>query len=178
MHCPQCGQHVITDDAHFCKQCGLAFGAVRDLLARSASTPISPPSLLYIPVGGDARSLKGVTQAVYLLMIAFMPFLLAAAQGLLGFALVPAMLLMKVFFALLCLPVLRFGYALYEARQEQRPGSKTQSGIEVHRPEAFPTQGKLAGAFDDRRIDTAEIVPPPSVTESTTKLLGRQRDRQ
>jgi hypothetical protein len=179
MHCPQCGRQVLPDDARFCKHCGFALGAIKDLLIPSASTQNNPRSLLNIPIGVDPRSLKGVNQAVYLMLIAFVPLLLVAAQGLFSFALLPAMLLMKVFFALLALPLLRFGYALYEAKQERKPKKmSSQIGGRTQQLDLPPAQRPCVTAFSDRRIETAEIVEPPSVTESTTKLLKQSQDHQ
>jgi hypothetical protein len=179
MHCPQCGQQVIiSHDARFCKHCGFALDGLKALLIPSPSVHNNPPSLLNIPIGATPRSLRGVNQAAYLLILAFVPLLLAAAQGLFGFALLPAMLLMKVFFALLALPVLRFGYALYEAKQEWKPENKSQIGKAPRELELSSAQGESLTVFSDRRMDTAEITQPPSVTESTTKRLKSMKDHK
>jgi hypothetical protein len=178
MHCPQCGQQAVFEDASFCRNCGFALSGIKNSLIASASSQNNPPGLLNIPIGADPRSLKGVNQAVYLMLIAFVPLLLAAAQGLFSFALFPPMLLMRVFFGLLALPVLRFGYALYEVKQEWRRRNKMQSGERTHRLELPPAQRAALGTCSDRQIDTAGLVQPPSITESTTKLLKRSQDHR
>lgn len=177
MHCPQCGQQVTSVDARFCRHCGFALDGVKDLLHPTTPGPVNPPSLMNITVGADPRSLRGINQAAYLLLLAFVPLLLAAAQGLFSLTLLPAMLLMKAFFALLALPVLRFGYALYEAKREWEPKKKSQIGGGTRRLKLRPAQRAPAEACSGRQIDTAEVVQPPSVTEPTTKLLKRSQDR-
>jgi hypothetical protein len=178
MHCPQCGQQVVSDDARFCKHCGFALDGIKDLLIPPALVHDNPPSLLNIPIGATPRSLRGVNQAAYLLLLAFVPLLLAAAQGLFGFALLPAMLLIKIFFALLALPVLRFGYALYEAKQEWKEKNKLQIGKSTRELALSSAQRESVAVFSDRRMDTAEIMQPPSVTDATTKLLKSSKDHK
>jgi hypothetical protein len=178
MHCPQCGRPMTSADVHFCKHCGFALDGVKELLIPSASDQEKPPSLLNIRVGADPRSLRGVNQAAYLMILAFAPLLLAAAQGLFGFTWLPAMLLMKGFFALLTLPVLRFGYALYEAKQEWKPKNRVRMSKGTPELGLPSTRRERVAAFGDRRMDTAEIVPPPSVTESTTELLRQSQDEK
>ena len=178
MHCPQCGQRIISAEVRFCKDCGFALDGVKELLTPAAAAQGTPPGLLNIQIGADPRSLRGVNQAAYLMVLAFVPLLLAAAQGLFGFTLLPAMLLMKIFFALLTLPVLRFGYALYEARQEWKPKNSSQIVERPRELELPPAPGASIPAFSDRRKETMEIVQPPSITESTTTLLKPSQDHK
>ena len=35
MHCPQCGQQVVSDGVRFCNRCGFALDGVKDLLSPS-----------------------------------------------------------------------------------------------------------------------------------------------
>jgi hypothetical protein len=95
-----------------------------------------------------------------------------------GFALLPAMLLMKVFFALLALPALRLVYASYEAKKEWRPQSKSRASGAAD-PLGIPVaRGESVAGSGGRRLDTAEVVQPPSITEPTTRLLKSSRGRE
>jgi zinc ribbon protein len=172
MHCPQCGEQIISDDMRFCKHCGLALDGVKQLLAPSEPVKDGPSGLLNIRIGADPRSLRGLNQAAYLLLLAFVPLLVAIAQGVFSFNLLPPFLLIKAFFLLLALPILRFSYALYEAHQESKSPKKAKLGKGTSALE-LPQDSASVTAFSPRRMNTAEIIQPPSITEHTTKLLGQ-----
>jgi hypothetical protein len=172
MHCPQCGERIITDEARFCKHCGFALDAIKDLLAPAVQDK-KPPGLLNISVGGDTRSLRGLNQAAYLLLLAFVPVLLAIAQGVFSFTLAAPLLLIKAFFVLLTLPALRFGYAIYEAKQGWEPATKAQMGTDPQELELAQQDGAYGLDLRIRRVNTAEIIRPASITEHTTKLLNK-----
>jgi hypothetical protein len=176
MYCPQCGKQSISDDMHFCKHCGCALDGIKDLLAPTVSVEKKPPGLLSICVGADPRSLKGLNQAAYLLLLAFLPLLLAIAQGVFSFNLLPPLLLIKAFFVLWALPTLRFAYALYEAKQEWNSPKKAQIGTGTHKLELHQTHSPSVTTLDAQRVKTAEISQPPSVTEHTTTLLSKSSE--
>lgn len=176
MHCPQCGQQIISDDMRFCKHCGFALNGVKELLAPSERLKEGPPGLLNIRIGADPRSLKGLNQAAYLLLLAFVPVVLAIAQGVFSFNLLPPLLLIKAFFVLLGISTVRFGYALYEAKQEWKPPKKAQIGTTTQTLESHQTGSASVSAFGPQPVNTAEIFQPPSITEHTTKLLGKSEE--
>jgi hypothetical protein len=175
MHCPQCGQRTTSDVARFCKHCGFALDAVKDLLTPSRLNQ-DPPGLLNIRVGADPRSLRGLNQAAYLLLFAFVPVVLAVAQGVFGFNLLPPLLLIKAFFVLLAVAGLRFGYAVYEAKQVLKPATKSQMATEQRELELDQPDSENGMALGAQRVNTAKIIQPPSITEHTTKLLGKSED--
>ena len=176
MHCPRCGRQVISADARFCNHCGFALDGVRGLLAPTAPGHDGPPGWLNVTVGADPRSLRGVNQAAYLLALAFVPLLLAAAQGLFGFSLLPALLLMKIFFALLALPALRLGYAAYEARREWRSGGGPHIAAGARGTELAPPANTPPTGIGSGQVKTSELTRPASITEHTTELLDKRRD--
>ena len=176
MHCPQCGRaQVISDDVRFCRQCGFALDSVKDLLipAQADSEANKPPGILNIRVGADPRSLRGLNQSVLLLGLAFVPVLLAIAQVVFGFSLISPQLLIKMFFLFLTAPVVRFAFAVYEARQEWKP--KAQIGGIQRRGELPPVENVPVSGLGAKQPDTEEIVERPSVTEQTTRLLNESR---
>lgn len=177
MYCPQCGQQIASEEMRFCKQCGFGIDGVKDLLAPSVPVKVSPPGLLNIHVGADPRSLRGLNQAAYLLLLAFVPVLLAIAQGVFSFNLLAPLLLIKAFFVLLAIAGLRFCYSVYEARQEWKPPKRSQIG--AHKPELEIQQNDSPpAAFIAERVNTTEIVRPPSITERTTKLLSKSEENR
>jgi len=176
MHCPQCGQQITSNDMRFCRHCGFALEGVRELLIPPEPVKDSPPGLLSIRIGADPRSLKGLNQAACLLLLAFVPVVLAIAQGVFSFNLLPPLLLIKAFFVLLAISTVRFGYALYEAKQAWKPPKKAQIGTTTHKLELHQTDSASVTAFSPQRVNTAEIIQPSSITEHTTKLLGRSEE--
>ena len=176
MHCPQCGQEVVTDGVRFCKRCGFALDGVKDLL-----NPIPPDdkndlpsSWLDIRVGGDQRSRRGLTQAALLLSLPLIMIFFMMLQGVFNFALVPQLFLSKAFFILLMLAILRFVYAVFEAKQELNLKHRMQVSTRTS-PLSLPS-GQSVPVTDFRKsgVDTAEMVQPPSVAEATTKLLDQR----
>lgn len=180
MHCPQCGQQVVSDGVRFCNRCGFALDGVKDLLSPLPPDDENdlPPSWLDIRVGGDRRSRRGLTQAALMLSLPLIIIFLIAMQGVFNVALVPQLLLGKAFFILLTLPILRFAYAVVEAKQEMNLKNRMQVNASTRALSLPSGQNVPVRNFRKSRVDTAEMVQPPSVTESTTKLLDQPQDRQ
>jgi hypothetical protein len=178
MHCPRCGRQIISDDMRFCNHCGFALDGVKDLLAPSVPVKDSSPGLLSIRVGADPRSLRGLNQAAYLLLLSFVPIVLAIAQGVFSFNLLPPLFLIKAFYVLLAIPVLRFGYAIHEAKRARRSPKEAQVGTSTHELELPKTDSASVTAFSAQPVKTAQIIQPPSSTEHTTKLLSKSEKEQ
>jgi hypothetical protein len=177
MHCPQCGQQVVSDAVRFCNRCGFALDGVKDLLSPVPPDDKDlPPSWLDIRVGGDLRSRRGLTQAALMLSLPLIIIFLMMLQGVFNVAFVPQLLLSKFFFILLTLPILRFGYAVFEAKQEMDLKNRIQVGART-RALSLPAGQRVAVTdFQKNAIDTAEMAQPASVTESTTKLLNQRQN--
>jgi hypothetical protein len=162
----------------FCKHCGFALDSVKDLLAPPVPVKDSSPGLLSIRVGADQRSLRGLNQSAYLLLLSFVPIVLAIAQGVFSFTLLPPLLLIKAFYVLLAITALRFGYAIYEAKQAGKSPRKAQAGMSTHElvlPNADSSSVKALGA---QPANSSGIIRPPSITEHTTKLLSKSETDQ
>jgi hypothetical protein len=180
MHCPQCGQQVVSDAVSFCNRCGFALDGVKDLLSPVPPDEQEdlPPSWLDIRVGGDLRSRRGLTQAALMLSLPLIIIFLMAMQGVFNVALVPQLFLGKAFFILLTLPILRFAYAVFEAKQEMDLKNRKEVGGRTHALSLPAGQSVPVTDFRKNAIDTAEMVQPASVTESTTKLLDQRENSQ
>ena len=173
MHCPRCGQQIVSDDMRFCKHCGFALDGVKDLLVPPVPVKDKPPGLLSTRVGADQRSLKGLNQSAYLLLLSFVPIVLAIAQGVFSTTLLPPLWLIKAFYVLLAITVLRFGYAIYEAQQAGKSPRKAQAGMSTDELELPKTNRSSVAALSAQPANRAEISQPPSITEHTTKLLSK-----
>lgn len=176
MHCPQCGQEQISPEMRFCKSCGFSLNGVKELLAGNISRTL----------GKDGRKpqsprRKGVRHGVILLFISlvFMPMieLMGKPQG----NFLPMIFLMA--------GLMRILYAVIFQEGAPRKKKKRQDSSLPYAPittdqlaratgqSALPPQHSVpVSAFSARRMETAEIVSPPSVTEHTTKLLEQSQE--
>src|SRR2546422_6723311 len=178
MHCPQCGQEQISAEMRFCKACGFPLDRVRELLAAgNLSSTLDKEDRK--PRESPRR--KGVRQGVMLLFICIVSVPLYGLIGKAVFALPPLFLiagLMRILYAVIF--------------QESAPRKKKQDGplpyvapITTDQPgtegsgSALPPSHSMpVPVFSARRLDTAEMVSPPSVTEHTTKLLDESQDSE
>jgi len=176
MHCPQCGQSA-SDNEHFCRHCGFSLEDVKILLApaQHEQGTDSCSSWLDVRVGADPRSRRGLNQGAALLSLPLAAILLLMIQGAFSFALVPFWLLGKAFLILVILPILRFAYAVYEAKQASKLTDKRRVSAETHKLELSPKQS-VPLHFSGQQLKAAEVAQPPSVTEHTTRRLNDTKD--
>lgn len=170
MHCPRCGQKQFSDDAHFCKSCGFPLDRVKELLV---SGGVSPALEKENQQPGESPRRRGVRQGVRLLFI-FLALALLTALISRRASFLPMLFLMA--------GLVRILYAIFfqegALRKKERGGSlpsapitAEQLGSATHGPALAQSRGVPVAAFYAQRVNTAQMVRPPSVTEHTTKLL-------
>ncbi|HEV2915387.1 MAG TPA: zinc ribbon domain-containing protein [Pyrinomonadaceae bacterium] len=177
MYCPRCSQQQVSDDVRFCSRCGFKLGVVADLLrtdgaavkgkggggAASAVPTLIALTMLFLSLLAVAASLTYLgpqssqmrTFAIFITVISFI-FLLSTS---------PWRLFRKLFSE-----DIQYAKADHPASQAA-PGSIRQASwpAETALP---PAQTLPIAGFSPQRVNTAEMIQPPSVTEHTTKLLG------
>ena len=178
MHCPHCGQQQISGEVRFCKSCGFSLNGVRELLATGGISSLIEES--HKPSASPRR--KGVRQGVILLFIMIVLTPLTMLLGNQGKFLIPMFLmagLMRILYAVI------FQEAAPRKKQQQlntlshvAPNTIDQLGAAARGTALPPAQNVPVTAFNARRVDTREMVKPPSVTEHTTKLLNESRDSE
>ena len=167
MHCPRCGQQQVSSDIRFCSRCGFALAGVTQLLASGGTADLQPAG------PGESPRRRGVKQGAMLIFIAL------AVSPILGMALeeVGGVMIGTLFLA----GLLRMLYAAIFQEGARRPVPPAP----FHAPPQFqpqPRQDLLPPAYAPpvdvprERVNTAEIVQPPSVTENTTRLLENERE--
>src|SRR2546427_9387879 len=178
MHCPQCGQEQISGEMRFCKRCGFPLDRVRELLATGN---ISPNLDKEGRQSRESPRRKGVRQGVILL---FMFMVSMPLYGLIGkpvFAL-PPLFLMAGFLRILYAVIFQEGAPRKEKQDKSLPYvapiTTDRPGTEGGGSALPPSHSMPVSVFSARRLDTAEIVNPPSVTEHTTKLLDESQDSE
>jgi hypothetical protein len=182
MFCPQCGQQQLSEAVRFCSRCGFQLGAVSGLLASGGVSPS-----VVVPDEGPAVETprrKGMRQGgVMLLFGIFLMPMFAILHELLGSP--DKLPLIGVLFFMGGL--LRLIYALiFEDGTFRRKGAAAPDAYappgQFGAPtwgagELPPAQGTPAHSYVPPRVNTSEIGYQPSVTESTTRLLDEQRER-
>lgn len=165
MFCPKCGQQQASDQMRFCSRCGFTLGTVTDLLARDG-----------VPMCGAEGDLsprqKGVRQGVQLLfaslVIGFMTALLSV------FVIGRPELFIPLTAGVLFLSgILRITYAYMFEQSDEAVTTASAPQLQPNPYDyALPSaKNNFVSSLDTRRVNTAEIIRPPSVTEHTTKLL-------
>lgn len=181
MHCPRCGQQQVSAEVRFCSRCGFRLDGVKDLLANDG-VPASGPDEPQAQVAPSPKR-KGVNQGIMMMMLGsiIVPILgiLAShtpnpnAQMLTALAAVIFFVggVMRILYAAFFEQGASAGQKVYVP--ETPPELKA-----APRAKALPPQQSIpVSDFARRRTSTAELVPPPSVTENTTRLLDEDKAR-
>src|SRR2546423_4937858 len=177
MRCPQCGQQQICGEVRFCKSCGFPLDGVRELRA-SGGISSTIEKERHKPRQSPRRN--GVRQGVILLFIFMVSMPLYGLIGHRVFALPPLFLmagLMRILYAVIFQEgAPRKKQPQFNTLPDVAPSTIDQSGTAPRGTALPPAQSVPVTAFNARRVDTREMVNPPSVTEHTTKLLNESPD--
>ncbi len=178
MYCPKCSQQQVSDEMRFCARCGFPLSAVRDVVA-NAGTPTPTIELVEVP-----RVPKGVRRGMRIILASLVFAFFVLMLSLVNEDFVP--------FLLLCLPVILVGFLflLYgtfvEPRRSRIKGTALpqpqaanapQISAPMHRPQLSSPAGAPVQDFVAPKVQTAEMVQPPSVTERTTRLLESESEQ-
>jgi len=184
MFCPRCGQQQVSGEVRFCSRCGFTLSGVVELLAAGGA-------LSFNHAGSDKNQnsprRRGVRQGGAMMIIGLiLTPLLAILSEYAGFpeGLIP--LAAIIFF---WGGILRILYALVfqegslssnirvGAAPSYAPPPATLAQPSTAHPALPPPQSvPFVTKFDAQRVNTAEMAPPPSVTEHTTKLLNDETE--
>jgi hypothetical protein len=176
MHCPQCGQQQVSDELRYCKGCGFALGAVKELLTTGG---ISPSEI----EGGKSRwspRRRGVRQGAILLFIAMCLLPLAPLLGS-GGEVLPLMFIMAGLMRMLYARIFQEGAPPRISQVSMLPhaaANRVGQASTASERALPPAQGVPVSDFQASRGITKEMAGPPSVTEHTTKLLNEPQDHQ
>lgn len=181
MFCPQCGQQQISEAVRFCSRCGFQLGAVSGLLA---SGGVSAADLTPQGPAVESPRRRGMRQGGVLILVGiFLIVMFAVLHEMLGSPDELSLIGLLFFVG----GLLRLIYALaFEEGSIRRSGAGVPHAYAP--PGQFGAQGQGAGALPPAqgvpaqgyvppRVNTSEIAYRPSVTESTTRLLDEQRER-
>ena len=174
MYCPQCGQEQISGETRFCSRCGFPLGGVMALLASGGVPAITEAAASPKKLSPRRR---GYRQGVILMLISV---ILTPVLGILtdiGFPEVFVALAAVIFWV----GIIRMVYArIFQEATVQGTPDTLPSYVPPAAPMQFNASARQSALPPQRgvpltdwrqRANTSEIVPPPSVTENTTRLL-------
>ena len=185
MYCPKCSQQQASDEARFCSRCGFQLGVVKELLSQAAAPPPAeqqPQPLPPAPSRGLRR--RDVTVGALLMLVVGLLVVLFPDTTPPPTRDAQLIMLVGMFIALTLLvnfirPLLRAVNKLFgdeeAAQPSPAPDLTTRVSPATHRAALPPTRSvPAAAAFDSPRVNTAEMLQRPSVTEHTTNLLDNK----
>lgn len=180
MHCPQCGQQVL-DEMRFCKGCGFALSAVRELLP-TGGIPSTEPDTKQSRLSPRRR---GVRQGAIVLFIALCLLPLTAVLGDSWGELIPAMLCMAGLMRMLYAAIFQEGAPSKRRTLSYSPPNRLEVASPTSNNALPPAQGVPVGHgpagdvsvsdFQGSRGRTKEMIDVPSVTDHTTELLNKSQ---
>lgn len=178
MHCPRCGQKQSSAEAHFCNSCGFSLDRVKELLVGD-SVPPTPEKEGQEP--GESPRRKGVRQGVKLFFICLVFAALTSRGGNSRANFLPMLFFMAAVMRILYAVIFQKGAPRKKKQDDSLPSipiTTEQLGTATRRSALPPSPGAPIAAFKTQRVDTAQMVSPPSVTEHTTKLLNESQDSE
>lgn len=176
MHCPRCGQEQFSTEVHFCNSCGFSLDRVKELLVAD-SVPPAPEKESRQP--GESPRRKGVRQGVRLFIICLLMAALTSRSNNGRGDFLPMIFFMAALLRIIYAVIFQEGAPRKKKQDDSLPTAPItteQLGTAARRSALPPSPGVPVAAFKTRRVNTAEMVPPPSVTEHTTKLLNDSQE--
>lgn len=183
MYCPQCGQQQASSEMRFCSRCGFPMGGVAELLAQGGVLRSGDEAAQEQALSPRRR---GVRQGVMMMLLGVVIVPVLAILN--SFAYGPSILdLLVPISAVICFAggMMRILYAILfeqstpEVKRDTAtyvpPVTPAQLNAGVRTSALPPMQSIPVSDFAPRRVNTAELVTPPSITENTTKLLDEDK---
>ena len=183
MFCPKCGQQQ-ADEVRFCSRCGFALASVSELLMRGGQQPLWAASVVNaVPERSESPKRKGTRQGARMMFISiFLIPMIAIMHRIIGlpaeFVLFGVLLFMAGLMRLLYSLIFAEGAASAAGPQQAYAPPVMQPLGAVRHDALPPAQGTPVYAYRPPQVHTAEMQPPPSVTDHTTRLLDKQTDAE
>ena len=169
MFCPQCGQQQLSEHVRFCSRCGFSLRIVTELIENEGSLVERPAKEVESHLSPRQ---KGVRMGALLMLTSF---LIALIQALMPTLVDKLVVLAAPVVISFLIGFVRLFYALFFEEGAKR--SKEIDGTSGKAPElggsvnvSLPSASSVP-VPNRRRVNTAEMARPLSVTEGTTKLL-------
>ncbi len=171
MHCPQCGLEQVSGKVRFCRACGFSLSGVKELVLPDERAAKAEKTRFQTAFN------QGLALMLVSLVMAILLTLLKDAH------LIPQIYvkIVAAFFILAGLARMFYPYVVGKSSagtEQETLFSEADAQLETGKlPFSLPASESIpVSDFGSRRVNTAELVQPPSVTEHTTKLLDKRQD--
>ena len=151
MFCPKCGQEQASESMRFCSRCGFKLGTVEETLAKRLITMAMYVVLAMCAIVGWSS----ITAGPAYMQVRVITTLIAAIT----FYLVFSRDLKHIFYKLFSQSIEQIKPTTHASQESALP----------------PVQSIPVPTLGSHRVNTAEMVQPPSVTEHTTILLDKDK---
>lgn len=170
MYCPRCSQQQIAG-TRFCPGCGLQLDFVSELLANNGIPSTNVPTTQKDTPFLQRKGVRPGAKLIFLSLFIF-PLSLLASIPLDS----PFPLFIPLIIFMLGLAKVTYTLVFGEQDQLEQAKSRAASLMSNRMPLTLPASRNPARPIEDsQRIQTAEMVGRPSVTEHTTRLLDDEQ---
>ena len=152
MFCSTCGQEQVSASVRFCARCGSELNPSGEGIAKHLVKMVLTLALISCAIMGWGSFTTGPGYMQVRLLIT---------------------LIAAITFYLLFSKDLKHIFAKLLSQQVDQQKRITPADHEFALP---PPPGIALPSLEPRRVNTAEMVPPPSITERTTNLLEKNKD--
>ena len=183
MYCPKCSQQQLSDEVRFCARCGFQLDALKILLAENQNglfkSDAEPGTQLVSTRKRDV--LLGAT----VMLGAAISIILLTISGAAGTPWQAVVIPLLLVWTAIVSAVLLSGHAVREvtnlfSKNESASTPEAASGLIARLDPAArhrtlpPAQSVSVSGSGLWRVNTAELAPPPSITERTTNSLNKK----
>ncbi|HWP44311.1 MAG TPA: zinc ribbon domain-containing protein [Blastocatellia bacterium] len=167
MYCPRCGQQQVSDSARFCSRCGFRLDFVTELLLNDGVLLVSEAAQ---PEAKQSSKRRGTRQGAKIMFIGGVLFPLAVGLSIAVDGPAPLLIPFTVGLAGLAwfLYFVLFGEDDTPATDQRQSRRYVPPQRRVTLP---PPQGEPVTGAGPRRVNTADMAEPPTVTEKTTRFF-------
>ena len=166
MFCPRCSQQQTSDEVSFCPGCGFQLNVVSELLSNNGVLAVGTAEA---PGNVSLLRRKEVRIGAKLIFLSLFLLPLAVICSVRFDSPVPFMAPFIVFL----MGLAQVLYTLLFGEHDQSELADPQhAGLNAERRVSLPVAQTTIPISNSKRVNTAEIVRPPSVTEHTTQLLN------
>lgn len=151
MFCTKCGQQQVSESVHFCSRCGFKLNSSQDGLAKRLISMAMFLVIAICAIGGWGSFTAG-----------------PAYMQIRGIITIVAAIAFYLLFSADLAHILNKLLARNIELDRQNASASEQSALP-------PAHSVPVPSFESHRVNTAEMLPPPSVTEQTTTLLDKNK---
>lgn len=175
MYCPKCSQQQVSEEVRFCSRCGFSLVAVRELIANGGALAQRGAQAAQL-----SPSQRGVRKGARLMLASFVLSLVVGLLSAINDGIAVLLILTILTFVIGFIRVL-YNVFFAEKRAGRRlkdSATQTPAAPEQLKPTSRGSELPPARAetLNAQRIETSQMVRPPSVAESTTRLLDGEAD--